>query len=133
MSTQLLCTFTQKSKLEETLDIIKATYIVSPPRIYVLENAKDKRNLMCTYNIELQPDQDIKFRNTISIHRKKWTNTLYTINALNIVVSLLNEGRPDPTYEVDWEKFKNMLLLTDDENNLKKIYTNLYDIVHLEN
>lgn len=129
--TQLLCTFTRRTKLDETINTIGDTYDVSPPRIYVLENTEDKRNLICTYNIELKDEQQV-LRNTISIHRKKQTNTLYTINALNSVVSLLNEGRPDPNFEVDWEKYRNMLLVTDEENNLKKISTKIYDIVHLD-
>lgn len=129
--TQLLCTFTRMTKLEDTIQTINETYNVSPPRIYVLENTEDKRNLMCTYNIEFKDDQEV-LKNTISIHRKKQTNTLYTINALNGIVSLLNEGRPDPDFEVDWEKFRNMLLVTDEENNLKKISTKIYDIIHLD-
>ena len=110
---------------------ISEIYNVSPPRIYILENTEDKRNLMCTYNIEFKDEQEV-LRNTISIHRKKQTNTLYTINALNGVVSLMNEGRPDPSFEVDWEMLRNMLLVTDEENNLKKILTKIYDIVHLD-
>jgi len=125
--TQLLCTFTRKNKLTETVDEIKNTYEISFGRIFVLENKDNSRELILTYNIEAEKVPGETMRNTISIHRKKHTNTLYTINALNEVVSLLNDGKMDADYEVDWEKFRNTLLVTD-ENGLKKIKTKIYKI-----
>lgn len=126
--TQLLCTFSKKNKLDEILEEIKKTYKISFDRIFVLENIDNSRELILTYNIEYELVEGETLKNTISIHRKKHTNTLYTINALNEVVSLLNEGRMDANYEVDWNKFKNMLLITDD-NGLKKINTKVYKII----
>jgi hypothetical protein len=124
--TQLLCTFTRKNKLEETIEEILKTYTIAFGRIYILENLDNKRELICTYNVNFDPSGEA-LRSTISIHRKKQTNTLYTINALNHVVSLLNDGKVDPHYEVDWSKFQNTLLVTD-ENGLKKIQTKIFDI-----
>jgi len=128
--TQLLCTFTKKNKLQETIDLIKKTYNVVFGRIYVLENKENNRELMCTYNIELKETPSETLHNTISVHRKKQTNTLYTINALNHIVSLLNDGKPDPNFQIDWEKFQNTLLVTD-ENGLKKINTKIFEIINL--
>lgn len=125
--TQLLCTFARKNKLTETIEEIKNTYEVSFGRIFVLENIDNNRELILTYNIESEKVPGETLRNTISIHRKKHTNTLFTINALNEAVSLLNDGKMDEDYEVDWEKFKNTLLVTD-ENGLKKIKTKIYKI-----
>lgn len=124
--TQLLCTFTRKNKLEETIEEILDAYSIAFGRIYVLENLDNKRELICTYNVDFDPNGEA-LRSTISIHRKKQTNTLYTINALNHVVSLLNDGKVDPKFEVDWSKFRNTLLVTD-ENGLKKIQTKIFDI-----
>ena len=129
--TQLLCTFTKREKLQETLDQIKNTYDVTFSRIYVLENKENKRELLCTYNINMGDSQVKILPNTISIHRKKQTNTLYTINALNEIVALRNDGRTDPNFEVDWTNYQNMLLVTDD-NGLKKIKTKIYDIVEID-
>ena len=39
----------------------------------------------------------------------------------------LNDGKVDPNYEVDFTKFQNTLLTTDD-NGLKKIPTKIFDI-----
>ena len=38
---------------------------------------------------------------TISLHRKKATNTLYTINALNMLVAELNGGKLDQNAEIE--------------------------------
>lgn len=129
--TQLLCTFTKKHRLKETLDKIAEVYDITFGRIYVLENLDDKRELICTYNIgsEIVPDETL--RSTISIHRKKNTNTLFTINAINHIVALLNDGKVDPNFEVDWNNYKNTLLVTDD-NGLKEIKTKIYDIIYLK-
>jgi len=126
--TQLLCTFARKNKFMEIIDEIKNTYEISFGRIFVLENLDNDRELILTYNIDKEKVFGETMKNTISIHRKKQTNTLYTINALNEVVSLLNDGKMDANYEVDWEKFRNMLLVTD-ENGLKKIHTKVFKII----
>ncbi len=127
--TQLLCTFTLKTKIDDIIEEIQDTYTVAFNKVYVLENKDNKREVMCTYNINL----DVKsatLPNTISIHRKKQTNTLYTINALNDIVSSLNEGVIDPNFLIEWEDYKNSLLVTD-EDGLKIINTKLYTIIEL--
>jgi hypothetical protein len=54
--------------------------------------------------------------NTILIHRKSETNTLYTINALNQIIRNINNGILDVRYQLDWQLFKNtMILLQNDE------------------
>lgn len=54
-------------------------------------------------------------QNTISIHRKKETNTLYTVNALNEVIRAVNNGVLDKSYQLDWQQYQNSFILTDDE------------------
>lgn len=135
--TQLLCTFTLKTKIDETVEEIQNTYTVAFNKVYVLENKDNKREVMCTYNINLDLEKVSEGRvnsktlpNTISIHRKKQTNTLYTINALNDIVSSLNNGVIDSNFIVEWDDYKNSLLVTD-EDGLKIINTKLYTIIEL--
>ena len=93
MKTQLLCTFTQKENLNDILDLIILCNDILYDKIYVFQNGKDHNQLICTYNVEYDGDnhpEDIP--NTISLHRKKQSNTLYTINALNEVIRELNGG-----------------------------------------
>lgn len=129
METQLLVTFTKANKLSNTTSEIKNCYTLAFNKIYVLENATDSKELICSYNIDVKAgvNGDIPL-NTISVHRKKDTNTIYTINALNYVISLLNDGRVDSKFPVPWENYKNMILVTNTEG-LKKIETKIHSVI----
>lgn len=132
--TQLLCTFCYKSKLQETINLIKDTYFVLFEKILILkENVKENditSKLMCTYNIEYIPN-NIILPNTISLHRKKETNTLYTINAINDLIRLLNDQQLDKTFPIPWQNYKNCLLLSN-EQGFKKIETATHTIIKLK-
>jgi hypothetical protein len=64
------------------------------------------------------------------VHRKKESNTLYTINALNTLIKELNNGYVDPSYKVDWNDYRNCILLTRGPE-LKRINTRLHKIIEL--
>ena len=133
MKTQLLCTFTQRDKLDDILELIILCNEVLYNKIYVFQNGDDYHQLICTYNVEYDAEnhpEDIP--NTISLHRKKQSNTLYTINALNEVIRELNGGVLDKKFPVPWEKYQNSLLLTND-NGLNKIPTKIHSIVDTKN
>lgn len=64
------------------------------------------------------------------VHRKKETNTLYTINSLNALIRKENDGILDNSYSVDWTKYSNALLVTSN-NDLKVLNTKVYQIINL--
>ena len=130
MKTQLLCTFTKRNRFYETVDIILACNDIVFDKVYVFQNEKDYHQLICTYNVEYDEDAIQEVPDTISLHRKKNTNTLYTINALNDLIRELNNGKLDKTFPIEWENYKNCLLLTGDEG-LNKIPTRIYTIVNV--
>mgnify|MGYP003130826127 CR=1 FL=1 len=130
MRTQLLCTFTQKPTLDDSVSLIVDTYAVLYGKIFVLKETGNDNDLMCTYNIDASGDFSI-MDNTISLHRKKNTNTLYTINALNNLIKLLNNGVLDTSYQVDWENYRNTMLLTNDEG-LRRINTEIEDVIYIQ-
>ena len=130
MNTQLLCTFAVRKTLTKTVDTIIETYDVLYNKIFVLKNADDNRELMCTYNIEKRPSTVI-LDNTISLHRKKLTNSLYTINALNELIRTVNNGVLDTTFQVEWENYRNCILTTT-EDGLKRINTEDDEITHIK-
>ncbi len=128
MKTQLLCTFTTKLELDNTVKLIKDAYIIAFDKVYVLQNEDNVNELICTYNVDLNKGVDFNdVKGTISLHRKKHTNTLYTINALNECIKNLNNGVLDSKFAIPWENFKNMLLITNSEG-LNKINTRIYKI-----
>lgn len=129
MRTQLLCTFCNKNDYEECLLKINNVYDIIFDRIYVLENSDNPFYLYLTYNVEYI-NRDEFLPKTISVHRKKHSNTLYTINALNELVKRENNGNIDDSFELDWDNYFNSIILTSDEG-VKIVNTNLYKIVNL--
>ena len=128
MRTQLLCTFTTKQRLNEIVDIVVTCNDVLYEKIYVFQNSNELNQLICTYNVEFIDNYEESIIDTISLHRKKQTNTLYTINALNEVIREKNDGVLDKSYMVDWLEFQNTLLLTN-EMGLQKIPTKIFQII----
>ena len=131
MNTQLLCTFTTNKKLDQTLMDISSKFNVVYEKIYVLQNEDKHNELICAYNVEKNRDLDFNaVANTISLHRKKITNTLYTITALNELLKEINNGVLDTKFELPWEMYKNMILITNKEG-LSRISTRILKIINI--
>ena len=131
MKTQLLCTFTTQFNLEQSIRDITKNFKIVFDKIYVLQNEEKPKELICTYNVNQDDDIDFNLvKNTISLHRKKITNTLYTINALNELIKLINNGVLDTTYQVPWDLYKNMILISNKEG-LSRIPTRILKIIDL--
>ena len=132
MRTQLLATFTTKSELDTAVEQIKGAYTIVFSKVYVLQNEDNTNELICTYNVDLAKGADFNdVSSTISLHRKKHSNTLYTINALNEVIANLNNGLIDSKFIVPWENFKNTLMVTNSDG-LNKIPTRIYKIIKID-
>ena len=131
MKTQLLCTFTRRNRLYDTISLIIECHNIVFNKIYVFINENDSYQLMCTYNVEEDRENYIENKDTISLHRKKQTNTLYTINALNDVIRSKNKGVLDKSFPIEWSDFKNKLLLTNEEG-LNVIPTRIYTIINVD-
>jgi hypothetical protein len=129
LKNKLFCTFSPKDKLEDTLDTIKSEYEIMYNKIFVLES-EDSDEYLCTYNIEIQDRTTRVLPNTILLHRKKETNTLYTINSLNLLIKSLNEGILDTSFRIEWQNYRNTVLLTQGDD-LRKLSTKIHKIVNL--
>ena len=131
MKTQLLCTFTTQFNLEQSIRDITKHFKIVFDKIYVLQNEDKPKELICTYNVNQDDDIDFNLvKNTISLHRKKITNTLYTINALNELIKLINNGVLDTSYQVEWDMYKNMILISN-KDGLSRIPTRILKIIDL--
>jgi hypothetical protein len=132
MKTQLLCTFTTKDGLDDIVKEITNAYAIVFGKVYVLQNEDNINELICTYNVDTTRSVDYnKVSGTISLHRKKHSNTLYTINALNECIKNLNNGVLDSKFMIPWENFKNMLMVTNSDG-LNKINTRIYKIEKID-
>jgi hypothetical protein len=110
---QLLCTFSNVKDFEGTSKEIMRFYKIYNDRIFAFSNEKVPHEIYLTYNVLDMKKEDEKFLNTILIHRKKHTNTLYTLNAMNKLIEEEN-GHMDKTFVVQWELYKNSLIITGD-------------------
>ena len=128
MKTQLLCTFTTKELLQTTLQSIRETYVIVYNYIYILQNKANLDELYVTYNINTDYKPEVPLEDTILIHRKKESNTLYTINALNQLVKEENGGILDKNFIIDWNKFKNSLILTNTDGT-KRIQSRVFEVI----
>ncbi len=124
---KLFCTFSPKDRLDDTLREINREYTILYKKIFVLES-KDSEEFLCTYNIEIEGGPTKILPNTILLHRKKESNTLYTINALNTLIKSLNGGVLDTSYIINWNDYKNSVLLTQGDD-LRRLNTTIHKIV----
>ena len=130
MNNRLYCTFTTSSDVEQLVDKIQMSYVVLFNKIFVLESL-DGDKIMLTYNVDMNNSSgESMIDNTILVHRKKQTNTLYTINALNELIKNLNNGVLDKKFPIEWENYKNCILLIQAEG-FNKIDTKIKEIINL--
>ena len=128
MSNKLFCTFSTEDTLDSVLQEIQERYRIIYNKIFVLYS-KSQDEYICTYNVDFG-NVGAFLDNTILVHRKKETNTLYTINALNTLIKDLNGGVLDTSYRINWIDYRNSVLLTKGPE-LKRVNTKLYKIIDL--
>ena len=128
LNNKLFCTFTDIDNLDALLEEIKSKYTIIYNKLFVLEIV-GKDEFVITYNVDQGNVHTIP-DNTILVHRKKESNTLYTINALNELIKKLNGGVVDTNYKVDWQHYRNCILLTQ-HNELNQLNTKIHKIIEL--
>ena len=128
MNNKLFCTFTSLDDLEKTVVEVKSSYDILYKKIFVLY-IKSNDEYVLTYNVDQGNVSEIP-ANTILVHRKKETNTLYTINALNELIKSLNRGVVNTKFPINWKHYRNCILLTQ-HNQLKQLNTKIHKIIEL--
>jgi hypothetical protein len=130
MNNKLYCTFTNVNDVEEIINKIRTSYVILFDKIFVLESL-DGEKTMLTYNVDMGNSlEETLVDNTILVHRKKQTNTLYTINALNELIKSLNNGFLDKRFPIEWNDYKNCILLVQTDG-FNKIDTKVKEIINL--
>ena len=128
LNNKLFCTFVDEDVLNDMVSSISKAYSIMYNKMFVLF-VKSTGEYVITYNVEQANVSNIPL-NTILVHRKKETNTLYTINALNDLIKKLNGGVVDTNYKVNWQHYQNCILLTQG-GDLKQLNTKVYKIIEL--
>ncbi len=128
LNNKLFCTFTNLENLNSLISELSSRYSIIYNKMFVLEIV-GKDEYVVTYNVEQGNVSDIP-ENTILVHRKKESNTLYTINALNELIKKLNGGVVDTKFPIDWNHYRNCILLTQ-HNELNQLNTKIHKIVEV--
>ncbi len=128
MNNRLFCIFTSLDDLDILLSELTKKYDILYNKMFVL-HVKSNNEYAVTYNVDQGNVNDIP-ENTILVHRKKETNSLYTINALNQLIKSLNGGVVDTKFTINWQHYKNCILLTQ-HNELKQLNTRIFRIVEI--
>ena len=130
MNNRLYCTFATSNNVEEIISKVQSSYVILFNKIFILESL-DGEKIMLTYNVDMNNSSvDSMITNTILVHRKKQTNTLYTINALNELIKSLNNGVLDKKYPIEWNNYRNCILLIQAEG-FNRIDTKVKEIINL--
>lgn len=110
---QLLCTFSNSLQYTEVIKELPKQYTLIDNKIFIFANENNLRELYLTFNVQ-KSDRNNRYKGTISIHRKKQTNTLYTLNAMNKLIEDENNGVYDKSFQLNWDLYKNSIILTND-------------------
>jgi hypothetical protein len=111
-NTQLLCTFAKQQTYSETIDALSAYYQIPDGKIYVLQNGLNADDVFLTFNVVKNAVAFYPY--TISVHRKKEYNIIYSINALNELIKLENGGVMVTSHQIGWNNYRNSFISTRD-------------------
>lgn len=121
-----------ESVVDAAIDKILNTLKITNKYIFVLKDIDDPSRTLITYNAEADRDSIAKLRLfTLRLHRKKQTNTLYTINGLNMAVAKQYDGKTGRDLKLDWSDYQNSVILTYNRD-MKVMRADLHKILELE-
>lgn len=111
-NTQLLCTFSKYYSYEnEILELVKY-YQILDGKIYILQSGLDSEDIFMTYNVA--KNSGAFYTHTISVHRKKEYNIIYSINALNELTKEENNGVMSTSHRISWDNYRNSFITARD-------------------
>jgi hypothetical protein len=125
----LLLAFCKKNEVDQKFAEIREHYDVVYNTILVLENVDDTDQCYISYNTEGRPETNLD--GVIAVHKRNRERVIYSINGLNALIEK-ERGYRDPTYSVEWEKYKGSIILPDKEGKVRIIRTRLYKKINFE-
>jgi len=128
LNNKLFCTFVRLEEMDAKIKYLSSKYSIMYNKMFAL-HIKSNNEYVLTYNVDQGNITSIP-ENTILVHRKKETNTLYTINALNELIKKLNGGVVDTKFPINWKHYRNCILLTQ-HNELKQLNTKIHKIIEV--
>jgi hypothetical protein len=120
----LLMSFSSEDEYKTHLQVIREIYRPDSS-LFVIQNRDNDNEIFITFNTEY----NFKTPGIIKIHKKRETNTLFSVDSLN-ELSMRANGKVDKGFVPDWEEYRNSLLLMRD-GELAVIPTRLREIIRL--
>ena len=124
-NTQLLCTFAKIQTYSDEIAALFKYYNIPDGKVYVLQSGTILDDVFLTYNAEKSTSEF--YPHTMSMHRKKEFNIIYSINALNELIRQENNGVVSRSYQINWQAYSNSLI-TAREGKVKITPTRLLKI-----
>jgi hypothetical protein len=121
----LLMSFSNEDEYKTHLQVIREIYRPDS-NIFVLQNRYDDKEIYITFNTEY----NFKTPGIIKINKKRETNTMFTIDALN-ELSIRENGEIKKDWTPNWNEFENCLILIRD-GELSVTPTKIKEIVRIE-
>ena len=125
-NTQLLCTFSKYHAYENEILEIARYYQIVDSKVYILQSGANQDDIFLTYNVN--KNGGAFYPHTMSVHRKKEYNIIYSINALNELIKEENNGVMSSSHQIAWENYRNCFITARDgkvkitPTRLSKIY-----------
>ena len=111
-NTQLLCTFSKLQTYQEQMESLAEYYTIADGKIYVLQSGANNEDIFLTYNVI--KNGGTFYPNTMSVHRKKEYNIIYSINALNELIKEENNGVVSSSHQIAWDNYRNCFITARD-------------------
>lgn len=110
----LYCTFVDNNKLSTSLFKINGACCDKNcfVEIYKLKGKNSKRKYQSIILHNSLQIQKILGEDYIFVHKKIKTNTLFTINALNVLIKEINNGVVSEDTKIVWENYENKMLIS---------------------
>lgn len=105
----LLASFISEDDLNQSIQRIAIYTNIDTNSIFILKNLSNCGEFILTYNIPKILLKNIRtsdiLPNTTIIHRNKKTNTLYSLNAMNMIISKSKFNN------IDWNEYINKIIV----------------------
>lgn len=130
--TIIIASFVPVEMLDWFLKYLKDKFNIENEDVYIYEIEDDRAEVLLTFKIEKDKKIDLKLHFIKAAVVNTKSGCIFSINGLNKLIELNNKlenGNVDhKSYNIDWELYKNKLILCNKENliikNIKKIKKN---------
>lgn len=105
----LIGTFVRKDRILSFFEYLKKRFGILLYNVYVYEVDTNKQEYIATFRAKDKTKYLEEIRKSVVLHTKN--GSLFSINAINKLIESNAEGVNQETKEIDWDLYKNKLLL----------------------